>query len=365
VADALGNVFSGGNGSDAAGTCHGIVLKTDTTQLANTDPSAIDWYFSNDTNPSFTQDQSYLWSLGLDSGGNLYSIGQLTPNSTGIPYWYVRKSSDKGLSWSTVDLYQYAAGQWVDAAGFTADNSGNVYVVGGGRDAGSKKNPVGNLHWLVRKSANGGPWTVVDDVQGSTPNFVANGAAFVAGAGVFVVGGPNASASSLWMVRRSLDAGTTWSTVDNSLAGGAAAVGSDSLGNIYVTGAKWITTATKPNITGYWVWVTRESSDGGNHWSTVDTFAPAQNKNSNGLSVGRDSGGNVVVVGYAYDAQAVRHWIVRTPGSSGAWGTIDDFHPGNSASALGVVTDSAGNLLVTGAAQDATGSHWIVRKLAP
>jgi hypothetical protein len=358
VADASGNVFSGGNGNDASGTYHGIVLKTDTTQA--------NWYFSNDTNPSFTQDQSYLWSLGLDSGGNLYSIGQLTPNSTGIPYWYVRKSSDKGLSWSTVDLYQYAAGQWVDAAGFTADNSGNVYVVGGARDAGTKRNPVGNLHWLVRKSANGGPWTVVNDVQGSTPGFVASGAAFVAGAGVFVVGGPNASASSLWVVRRSLNGElSTWSTLESPFAGGAAAVGSDSTGNIYVTGAKWITTATKPNITGYWVWVTRESNDGGNHWSTVDTFAPAQNKNSNGLGVGRDSGGHVVVVGYAYDAQAVRHWIVRTPGSYGAWGTIDDFHPGNSASALGVVTDAAGNLLVTGAAQDATGSHWIVRKLAP
>jgi hypothetical protein len=262
-----------------------------------------------------------------------------------------------------VDLYQYAAGQWVDATGFTADNSGNIYVVGGGRDAGTKKNRLGNLHWLVRRSSDGGQtWTLVDDVTGQD----ANCACFVAGAGLFVAGPRYASSSSVWTVRRSPNGQpSTWSTVDSPFAGGAAAVGNDSLGNIYVTGAKWITTATNPNITGYWVWVTRESSDGGNHWSTVDTFAPAQNKNSNGLSVGRDSGGNVVVVGYAYDAQAVRHWIVRTPGSSGAWGTIDDFHPGNSASALGVVTDSAGNLLVTGAAQDAMGGHWIVRKLAP
>src|SRR5258708_569921 len=105
VADAFGNVFSGGNGTDASGTNnHGIVLKTDTTQA--------NWYFSDDTNPSAAQDQSVIWNMGLDANRNVYSIGQLTPYSTGIAYWYVRKSSDCGLNWSTVDLYQYTPGLW-------------------------------------------------------------------------------------------------------------------------------------------------------------------------------------------------------------------------------------------------------------
>jgi hypothetical protein len=357
AADALGNVFTAGNGSDASGTCHGLVLRTDTTQAV--------WDFGDDTNPSATQYNSYLWNMGLDASGNVYSIGQLTPKSTGIPYWYVRKSSDRGVNWSTVDQYQYAAGQWVDATGFTADNSGNIYVVGGGHDAGTKKNPSGNLHWLVRRSSDGGQtWALVDDVTGQD----ANGAGYVSGVGVFVVGPRYGGSSTSWVVRRSTSgAPGTWSTVDVPFAGGADGVGSDSLGNIYVTGAKWITTATKPTVSGYLVWVTRKSSDGGSSWTTVDTFAYAQNKNSTGLSIGRNSAGQVVVAGYAYDAQGKRHWIVRTPDASGAWQTIDDFQlaPGYLASALGVVTDAAGNLLVTGAAQDATGSHWIVRKLAP
>jgi photosystem II stability/assembly factor-like uncharacterized protein len=90
----------------------------------------------------------------------------------GIACWYVRKSSDSGLNWSTVDLYQYAAGTPIDATGFAADNSGNIYVSG-----------YSNNHWLVRKSTDGGQtWRLVDNLIGPT----ANGAGFVPGAGVFV-----------------------------------------------------------------------------------------------------------------------------------------------------------------------------------
>jgi hypothetical protein len=295
----------------------------------------------------------------------LYSIGQLTPNGTGLAYWYVRKSSDSGLNWSDAGArYQYAAGQWIDATGFAADNSGNIYVVGWGRDASRKS----YLHWLVRKSADGGQtWTLVDDVQGPTVDFGAAGAGFVAGSGVFVVGAPYAGSSSSWLVRRSItgEAGT-WSTVDSPFAGAAQAVGSDNQGNIYVAGSKSITTATKPKLTGYSAWVIRRSTDGGNTWSTVDTFTYAQ-KGADAYGIGRNSAGNLVVVGRADDSQGKLHWLVRTPDASGTWQTVDDFQlaPGYHASASGVATDAAGNLLVSGFAYDAAGSHWIVRRLAP
>lgn len=96
MADAVGNVFSGGAVTDALGTNHAIVLKTDTTQA--------NWYFSDDTNPDPTRYHPDIWNLGLDASGNVYSIGQLWPNSTGSSYWYVRKSSNAGVNWSTVDL---------------------------------------------------------------------------------------------------------------------------------------------------------------------------------------------------------------------------------------------------------------------
>ena len=302
----------------------------------------------------------------------MYSVGQLTPltaNNTGIPYWYVRKSSDNGLNWSTVDLYQYAAGQWVNPTGFAADDLGHIYVAGWGREAPKKKNEwSGPLHWLVRKSADGGQtWTLADDLPGPAASFGAGGAGFVPGVGLFVVGDEFATGSSSWRVRRSVNGEPgTWATVDGPIARGAAAgVGSDSQGNIYVVGTMFVTLTAKP-LTGYDAWVTCKSSDGGNTWSTVDSFTFAQNKGADANGIGRNSAGNVVVVGRASDAQGKSHWLVRTPDSSGVWQTVDDFQlaPGYWASDSGVNTDAAGNLLVAGAASDTAGGHWIVRRLA-
>ena len=354
AADALGNVFAGGNGNDLAGTNHGLVLKTDTTQAT--------WYGSDDTNPNATQYQSQLSSLGLDANGNVYSVGYLSPDcsSCAIPpyYWYVRKSSDSGTTWSTVDVYQYAPGELIFALGLTGDNSGGIYVVGYGNDAGTKKNSGGNNHWLVRQSTNGGQtWTLVDDVIYAT----AHGAGFVPGAGVFAVG-QNSSVG--WMVRRSVTGNLgTWSTVDNPFAGEASAVCGDSNGNIYVAGYAFVVTQTKPSVRGYNVWTIRKSSDGGSHWSTVDTFAYAQNQDSYVTGIGKDALGNVVAVGHASDGQTF-HWIVRRPDTSGVWQTVDDYQvaPGYPAYAAGVTTDAAGHLLVTGNGLDANRAHWIVRR---
>ena len=359
--DGLGNVFSGGTGTDASGAAHGLVLKTDTTQ--------VNWFLSDDSNPSPTQDKSYMYGVGVDASANVYSVGALAPNSTGIPSWYVRKSLDSGLTWSTVDLYQYAAGKMAYAQDFTADNSGNIYAVGWGYDAGTKKTPS-NIHWLVRKSADGGKtWALVDDVPGQQ----ACHAGFIPGVGVFVVGDAN-SAHPSWMVRRSLDAGATWSTVDGPFAqSGASGVCGDSKGNIYVAGEQYIITQPATKVTaaqGYYAWVTRKSSNGGATWSTVDTFAYAPNKSAGAKGSGTDSAGNVVVVGYAIDAQNRQHWIVRRLGLSG-WLTVDDFQlAGYGGNATATATDAAGNLLVTGfgIAPDSNGTlqyDWIARKLAP
>ena len=147
-------------------------------------------------------------------------------------------------------------------------------------------------------------------------------------------------------------------------------MGSDSQGNVYVAGVQVITVIIKTHpltTSSYSVWVTRKSSDGGNTWSTVDTFTFPQNKGANANGIGRNSAGNVVVVGRAVDSQGKYHWLARMPDSSGTWQTVDDFQlaPGYYATASGVASDAAGNLLVTGTALDATpGEHWVVRRLA-
>jgi hypothetical protein len=168
-----------------------------------------------------------------------------------------------------------------------------------------------------------------------------------------------------------LDGGATWTTVDAPFGSGAGAwsVASDSIGNIYVAGSKSVTvTTTKPKKTiTYEEWITRKSSDGGNTWSTVDTFTLAQNESAVGHGLGRSVSGDMVAVGQAADSTGSVHWIVRAPSSAGSWQTVDNFQLSgkyHNAAAYGVVTDAAGNLLVTGyAGSYPNGNYWIVRKL--
>jgi hypothetical protein len=101
----------------------------------------------------------------------------------------VRKSTNGGNSWTTVDDYQLAANDPAQASRFTADANGNLFVAGYSRGA---WNGTGYLnHWIIRKSVGGtGPWTTVDDYQygGSytRPNAIASdalGNVFVGGEG--------------------------------------------------------------------------------------------------------------------------------------------------------------------------------------
>jgi hypothetical protein len=94
--------------------------------------------------------------------------------------------------------------------------------------------------WLVRRSTNGGAsWSSVDYVAGGWPG---NGPITVDAFGrVFVAGFNENTSPRTWLVRGSSDGGTTWVTTDSFLPAGATsaqawAVGSDAFGNVCVTG---------------------------------------------------------------------------------------------------------------------------------
>ena len=375
AADAAGDVFAGGFGYLANGSETGRVLKT-------TDADETIWSQIDDSNPnSFVPPQhgiqTTIHGLGFDSSGRyLYESGtwlsQCIPGSCAEAYWYIRWTTDLGVTWMTDPLWQYPGGTNSSALGLAADGSGNIFVVGFAQDANAMD------HWVVRKGVPGPTqttWTMVDDIGGSGAH--ANGIGFVPGVGVFAIGWTNtvtngkhgSTTNYSWVVRRSTDDGVKWKTVDQFQAptGYFAepwGVGADGQGNIYVAG---YTIVLGKHSTAIQQWLVRKSANGGNTWATVDAFSYVPGAWSLALGLGRDSAGNVVVVGTAWASPTENVWVVRSPNAQGVWQTLDAYQePGAYLYAWDVVADAAGNLLVIGEAEFETGpSYWIVRKGTP
>jgi hypothetical protein len=356
-----GALFACGDATDASGIYHELVM-------ASAD-GGITWSGPLD---DFVPAGDNLWwyaaGIVADRAGNLYVAGNTESSGIGASHWMVRRSSDGGANWSTVDDYQ-DGGVFTSAHGITADAAGNVYVVG---------YLDGTSSWAVRKGTGGTNFSTIDIVSSSW--LEGADSVFVhPTAGVFAPGvGPVATTTDKrghvtitygWVVRRSTNGGTTWSTVDNfSLAAGnksvASGIASDALGNIYVVGYGYTSTGKGATQTTSRHWLVRKSTDGGNSWTTVDNYQLASGIDSSATAFAADAQGNLFVAGYGGAANN-QHWIVRkNPGGSGSWSTSDDFLYGSiyGAQSLAITANSSGNVFVGGLGFSSSGTHWLVRK---
>jgi hypothetical protein len=119
---------------------------------------------------------------------------------TGIEgQWKVLKAIRNSRNWVILDEFN-RKNSTTTARGIAIDGSGFIYVAGESRDEG------GIPSWIVRRSIdNGSTWQVVDEVRGAKPWVIGStyeGEVFVAG-----------SQNKLWTVRYSPN-GLHWSTVD-------------------------------------------------------------------------------------------------------------------------------------------------------
>jgi len=148
--------------------------------------------------------------------------------------WLVRRSTDGGATWSNVDTFQLSSSKPAVAMGITANASG-IYVVG---HAYNLNKSITSSHWIVRKSTNGGnSWTTVDDYQLTPDNSSqARCIALDANGNVVVAG----SAAGKWIIRKSAGGTGAWMTVDVFQNGSATttpnAITVDTSGNIFVGG---------------------------------------------------------------------------------------------------------------------------------
>ncbi len=288
-----------------------------------------------------------------DASGNLY-VSSFTYDSVSSDRlgWYVRRSTDGGATWTTVDD-MVTAPLWpaTDDVGIAADGAGNVYVAA--TDV-YYLNSVWYHDWTIRKGIGGTSFSTIDVLPNSFPKDI-----FVhPTAGIFVVGqtqlankGPTILA---WLVRRSTDGGATWSNVDTFLLSKSAVamgIGTDASGNLYVVGSGTVASTGDH-------WIVRKSTNGGNSWTTVDDYQLAANAPTQARCFVTDAHGNLFVAGlsrgYPY------HWIVRkSVGGTGPWTTVDDFQYGGSYSRPNAIAaDAWGNVFVGGDG----GDRWLIKR---
>lgn len=125
--------------------------------------------------------------------------------------WKVLRKN--GKNWLMIEDYSRDGAQ-ATARGIAIDGSGYIYVAGEARKSDSKKSDTKASAWLVRRSIDEGKtWQTVDEVQGAQPHVIATtyeGEVFAAG-----------SSKSEWVVRYSPN-GVHWSVVDRVRSQGRA-----------------------------------------------------------------------------------------------------------------------------------------------
>jgi hypothetical protein len=210
AADSLGNLYAA---VQYGGT-------TDTWWVARSTDGGITW---TDVDNGYSVKGKFSMPIfvGVDSLGNVFSGGIGVGVNDAQTRWIVRRSTNQGITWTTVDDFSYA-GDTTSATvltDFALDSSGNIYVSGYGTN-GSVSPATQNF--LIRKSTDhGSTWTtlVVYSEEITFPNIVEvfGGSLVQASDGTFVAAVDRGQNMGLkWddstLIRVSTDSGATWST---------------------------------------------------------------------------------------------------------------------------------------------------------
>ena len=360
--DAQGTIYVAGYySSDLVGGYQNALVRRSSDQGA-TWATIEDYIYPNPANHNVVFN-----SIGLDSHQNLYAVGLTGQGiSDSTDRLIVRKSADGGATWATaLDVtipyaYTYNGLVTIGNPGFVADAAGAIYVSVQSRSGA-----------LILKSADAGAtW-----VSGNPGTWVRGMA--VTSDGLFAA---EAQGGSPWgLVKKTINGGATWTTVDSYTppgfngTGNSSALCADWFGNLYAGGFAGITvtTGTGKNAisTTTYNWVIRKGTNGGATWST-SVIIPAPSTQSSCLLNGLDAdpAGNVYAVGRMFDTLGHQRWIVAKGVNQGAsWTLVDDYGPYAplfAGRATAVTCDAAGGVYVCGLAllPGGTQGHWVVRK---
>lgn len=183
------------------------------SQLSNSNPADAGcdaerpWFTMTLTNDGARWDGGFLqqaasgepaYGTGITAApdGTLFASAYTVPVITSLlaPRWLVRKSADRGQTWTDLDSWQLAPGRDCMPYALTATNDG-VWVVGSCMDA------VSSRHWVVRSWQND-VWTTADDwADESLPDSYAASVAVDSQKRIFVAGFAGGLVNPQWRVR--------------------------------------------------------------------------------------------------------------------------------------------------------------------
>ena len=303
---------------------------------------------------------SQLYGMASNNGVTVAAGYATGAASTSANRWFVRMTKTGGDTWQTIED-GVAGFQESFAYAAAIDSHGAIYIAGSVFPGGAANN-----HWLVRKSTDFGMhWKTVDDVTDTPANsrIEPHAMAIDAKDRIYVSGYDQQANRNSWVTRMSGNGGATWTTVDyfQKVAGrDASAQGVAAAGN-----GKLVVAGYSQDALNHQAWTVRSSNDAGVTWSTVDLY----DFNSSGLgtaqSVAIDGDGNVSVAGYASGVPTSYHWLVRSSKLSNltSWQLVDDFTlNGQSTAALGLAFTGDGRLFVTGTTFFSSQSSYLTRE---
>src|SRR6266699_2437327 len=215
-------------------------------------------------------------------------------------------------------------------------------------------------------------WSTVDDFQYVAGQGAYNAALAVAPNGTLLAAGNAYDAADVGhaLVMSSADGGITWSAPLDDFTGPIlgddpwySAVGSDSAGNLYAAGI--YTDQSDPNITDHWF--VRRSADGGASWSIVDDVAPFSGSWFNQANaIAADAAGNVYVAGFLNASSTSDAWIVRKSVGGTSFTTVDSLPSSGIIGATAIFVHPTAGIFVAGQAnvvvKGVTVRAWIVRR---
>lgn len=355
VVDNAGNVYVTGFGNDAYATVKYSSATGDTIwtrkhrsesgTLATATDIALDdggniyvtGEFNRSANPAtsdistikYNSDGDTLWVTTFDRGnvdlphditidvaGNVYIAGRSDTSGTGADFITIKYNTDGEEKWSR----RYAAASSNVAEAVAVDNSGNVYVTGGGFGSG-----FGSDYITIRYDSMGvEKWVKFYDgggVQDAASDLVTDNV------NVYVTG---TSGGSYATIKYFADGDTAW--VRRFPASGgrsgpqANAIAIDNFNNVYVTGRRG-TPASLDYLT------LKYSTEGIFQWS--QEYNGPGNNTDEAVDTGVDNQGNVYVTGFSFGDTTNFDYATIKYGQRGGGGpcwetdTFDNLSPGS------------------------------------